>query len=715
MCMNLVKAMGKQLKGTALACLLPILLLVQSNVWAETTSLSADASASIEAWKLERLPSDWWRSFEQSDQASLMTKLQAIHARLQAEVALQPVELQEDLANQIDAIRLNSGAYVDLRQKEPAFGKQEVKSASTYTLTQWLDLLQSVRLANQSQQKERDALDQVRAQVDAIAGEADDAAAAYVTESHQGKLSRLVTMIERRFAWLVADQSLRLQQLSLEKESQRLEMLVERWQAATQQLSLTETDVKQVSSDLSKTRAELEKQFDKLRSAQASAALVWGDDALSRVKAHRQQVNALAANIELLMARLYVQWNERLLAYVSARSDSAFDWEKSLRIPLEAWQSDWQALEALRLHLKSQLEHRREQVQADFLALNENTPVEVSSRQLSQVKRDYQEALQRLSNEQTVLKSADGLIKDLLTIDELQVELLLLHDGVWRNRWHSATQLMRDVINQSVDLLTTTLFKVGDTPVTTLGLLRVVMFIMIAWWVSFWLRKGLTTVAARNEKIARHTTYTLGRLIHYVIMIIGTVVALSSVGIDFSSLAWIAGALSVGIGFGLQDVVKNFVAGLIVMFEKTLKVGDYIELPSGISGTVKEISLRSTLIITGDNLEVVVPNAEFTSGRVVNWTLSDLYRRVHIPFSVGLASDKKVVAEAVLQAAEQVPYSIQEGRRQPQVVLVGLEGKMSFELLVWIKQGAVNHAYGVKASYLWQIESALRQRGIELV
>lgn len=713
--MNLVNSVAYAMKAILFACILPLLWFGHSNARAESPVLSTEAALPIEQWKLERLPSDWWRAFDQADQANLTTKLQLLTSRLSAEVALQPIDTQEDYANQMDAIRLSSGAYADLRQKEPNLAQPPLKPASTYSLAQWLDLLQSVRLAKQAQQKGQYALDQLSAQFDAMTQEADDAAAAYVAEGQQAALARLLTMIERRFAWLVAEQSLRLQRLSLDNERQQVVQLFEHWQLATQQLSVTEDDTKQVSGDLAKSRSEVEKQSDNLRAAQASAALVWGSDVLSQAKSHRQQVNALAANIELLMARIYLQWNERLLAYVNARLAADFDWEKDLRLPLEKWQADWRLLEDARLQLKSQLEHRREQVQSDFLALSENTPSALNPKQLSQMKLDYQHALQRLSNDQTLLKSADGLLTDLSTVDELQVALLLAHDGVWRNRWHSTTQLMRDIVNQTVDLLTSTLFKVGDTPVTTLGLLRVVMFIMIAWWISFWLRKGLTTVASRNEKIARHTAYTLGRLIHYVIMIIGTVVALSSVGIDFSNLAWIAGALSVGIGFGLQDVVKNFVAGLIVMFEKTLKVGDYIELPSGISGSVKEISLRSTLIITGDNLEVVVPNAEFTSGRVVNWTLSDLYRRVHIPFSVSLASDKKQVVDAVLEAAQQVPYSIQEGRRQPQVVLGGLEGKMSFELLVWIKQGAVNHAYGVKASYLWQIETALRERGIELV
>lgn len=713
--MNRVNPLLNWLRLTLLACLLPLLALPMSAVAAEKPALSAAAALPIEQWKLQALPTDWWRAFEGSDAATLSNHIKALNARLLDEIALQAPQSADAYANQLDAIRLNANAYLDLRSKEPSVVNPEAPTVASVDLAQWLDLMQSVRVARQAQQKERYVLNQIESQLDAIAREADDAAAAYVADGEQINLSHLLTMIERRFAWLLVDQSFRLQRLTVEQESQQAAQLSERWQLATQRLSIDDKDMKQVASDLAKSQAESEKRVDSLRSAQASAALVWGTDSLSQSKAHSQQVNALAAHIEWLMARLYVQWNERLLAYVKARSLNGFDWETQLRDPLVTWQKDWQVFEALRAQLKSQLEHRREQVQSDFLALGETPPAELTAKQLSQVKRAYQESLQRLSDEQTLLKSADGLLQDLSTLDELQVALLLEHDGIWRNRWHTTTQFVREVANESVDLLTTSLFKVGDTPVTTLSLLRVVMFIMIAWWLSFWLRKGLTTVASRNEKIARHTAYTLGRLIHYVIMIFGTVIALSSVGIDFSNLAWIAGALSVGIGFGLQDVVKNFVAGLIVMFEKTLKVGDFIELPSGISGTVKEISLRSTLIITGDNLEVVVPNAEFTSGRVVNWTLSDLYRRVHIPFSVSLASDKKMVVDAVLEAAKQVPYSIQEGRRQPQVVLGGLEGKMSFELLVWIKQGAVSHAYGVKASYLWQIESALRQRGIELV
>jgi small-conductance mechanosensitive channel len=350
-----------------------------------------------------------------------------------------------------------------------------------------------------------------------------------------------------------------------------------------------------------------------------------------------------------------------------------------------------------------------------LLILAENPPEGLSAKTLQQAKQMHQQSSKALAEAHAALKGLHAQLTDSEVLLQLQQKLLLAHDGVWGSRWHQFSQAVQRVWDDVVDLMTASIFKIGDTPVTLLGLIRIVIFLTLAWWASYWLRQGLQRVASRNQKIAPHTAYTLGRLIHYLIMIVGTVVALSSVGIDFSNIAWIAGALSVGIGFGLQDVVKNFVAGLIVMFEKTLKVGDFIELPSGISGTVKEISLRSTLITTGDNLEVVVPNAEFTSGRVVNWTLSDAYRRVHIPFAVSLQADKRQVVDAVLLAASRVPYTISEKHREPQVVLGGLEGKMSFELLVWIKQGSVKHAYGVKASYLWHIESALREKGIELV
>lgn len=672
----------------------------------------------VEQWDMQALPADWWRQLQIKDALMLKSRLELLQTKLLAAHAPLTLEQQGNIEHLRESIVTSAKAYLDLMSKMPS--QQAVKPVAVednYSLLIWLDAMRDLRKATNDKAILSDRVQQTVEQLTAITKDADDAAAAYFS-ANSGASERVVIlfdMVERRLAWFVANESLRLQRGHVDAAQSVLEQATIHWQLATERLAISDKDMRSIQTQRESDRKTLEKASDVLRGAQADAVLVWGDDEASRAKSSLQQVLALQASINEANAKAKSKWNDRLFVYLRARSDKTFDWDADLRALMPQWADSADKLDHQRKIWRGQLENRREQVQSALLVLVENPPENLNNKQLIGIKQSYQQAIKVLSDSQSGLKSLHAQLDDVQTLAVLQEALLLAHDGVWGNRWHNTSQAMFAVGEEFWSLITATLFKVGDTPVTLLGLIRVVAFLTIAWWLSFWLRKGLARVASRNNKIAAHTAYTLGRLIHYVIMVVGTVVALSSVGIDFSNLAWIAGALSVGIGFGLQDVVKNFVSGLIVMFEKTLKVGDYIELPSGISGTVKEISLRSTLITTGDNLEVVIPNAEFTSGRVVNWTLSDLYRRVHIPFNVSLSSDKKQVVAAVLAAAEQVPYTIKEGNRAPQVVLGGLDGKMSFELLVWIKQGSVQYAYGVKASYLWQIETALRQQEIELV
>lgn len=688
-------------------------LSIQSLAFAEDKT---DApSTSVEQWDMQSLPADWWRLLSNKDTNLLTATLSQLQNKLLAVRASLTTEQQNDTTNAIQSIASSAKAYLDLSSKSGQVSAKPMVTDDSYPLAVWLDAMRDLRKANNDNTVLADRIAQSNEQLAAIAKDADDAAAAYFSASTDARAFQSIDMIERRLAWLVANESLRLQRVNGEGAQALLVQVDTRWRLATEHLVIGDKDIKSVQAQLDTDHRWLDKSTDLLRNAQADAVLVWGDDEDSRAKAELQQVAVLQASVVNALAKAKNQWNARLLAYLHARSDKQFNWDADLRALIPAWQAEAGQLEQQRKEWRQQLDSHREQVQSALLLLVESPPEGMNSRQLSQIKQAYQQAIKNLADSQAGLKSLRAQLDDSATLAELEDKLLLLHDGVWGSRWHSGSQVLITVSQDVWAMMSSTLFKVGDTPVTLLGIIRVFLFITIAWWLSFWLRKGLVRVAKSNGKIAPHTAYTLGRLIHYVMMIVGIVLALSSVGIDFSNVAWIAGALSVGIGFGLQDVVKNFVSGLIVMFEKTLKVGDYIELPSGIAGNVKEISLRSTLITTADNLEVVIPNAEFTSGRVVNWTLSDLYRRVHIPFNVSLGSDKKAVVDAVLAAANTVPYTIHESQRKPQVVLGSLDGKMAFELLVWIKQGAVKHSYGVKPSYLWQIETALREKGIELV
>jgi small-conductance mechanosensitive channel len=187
-------------------------------------------------------------------------------------------------------------------------------------------------------------------------------------------------------------------------------------------------------------------------------------------------------------------------------------------------------------------------------------------------------------------------------------------------------------------------------------------------------------------------------------------------GIDFSNLALIAGALGVGLGFGLQSIVSNFVSGLIILFEQTLRVGDYIELDTGLTGTVKAINVRSTLINTNDNIDIVVPNSEFTTTRLTNWTLGERTRRMRIPFGVAYGSDKELVRKAALEAAAEVPYTLTHMKgREPDVWLVNYgDSSLDFLLLVWVNRQGARRPTRTTAAYLWELETRLAEYGIEI-
>jgi small-conductance mechanosensitive channel len=273
------------------------------------------------------------------------------------------------------------------------------------------------------------------------------------------------------------------------------------------------------------------------------------------------------------------------------------------------------------------------------------------------------------------------------------------------NSWSTTTSLMG-----------ATLFEINETPVTTLGLLRVLLIFTIALWLSKGIRKAITRVGERRDAVSQSSLYTLGRLVHYVILTVGIIIGLSSIGIDFTKFALFASALGVGIGFGLQTLISNFVSGLIILFEKSLKVGDFVELESGVTGEVKEINMRSTLITTNDNIDILVPNSEFVGGRVINWTLREAYRRMRIPFGVAYGTDKELVKKAALEAAGNVPWTLSKNKgRQPQVWFVEFgDSSLNFELVVWLTPEAVKRPGSVQAAYLWEIETKLNEYAIEV-
>jgi potassium efflux system protein len=259
------------------------------------------------------------------------------------------------------------------------------------------------------------------------------------------------------------------------------------------------------------------------------------------------------------------------------------------------------------------------------------------------------------------------------------------------------------------------LFEVNESPVTAFGIIWAIVIIFFALWCSKHIRRAMERYGTSKGGLSKSASYTIQRLIHYVILIIGIMFALSTIGLDLTKVTLFASALGIGLGFGLQNLVSNFVSGLIILFEKTLNVGDFVELQSGVTGEVKEVNMRSTLITTNDNVDILVPNSEFVNGQVTNWTLREAVRRIHVSFGVAYGTEKETVKKAALEAAARVPWTFSGKKREPSVWFVKFgDSSLDFELVVWLTPDAVKRPGAVQSDYLWEIETSLNEHGIEV-
>lgn len=265
-------------------------------------------------------------------------------------------------------------------------------------------------------------------------------------------------------------------------------------------------------------------------------------------------------------------------------------------------------------------------------------------------------------------------------------------------------------------LLDYRLLSAADMTITVGGVIAAVFVVALAWLASMLLRHAIGRYGDSHEHANKAALYTVSRLLHYVLLVIGLLLALSMVGLPVDKFAVFAGAIGVGLGFGLQAIFNNFISGVVLLFDRSLKVGDFVELESGVHGEVRDIMIRATRISTNDNIDILVPNSEFVSGRVVNWTHREVSRRMRVGFGVAYGTDKELVKKAALEAAAEVPFTLDlEGPRKPQVWLVGFgDSSLDFELVVWLNAEATKRPDAVDAAYLWALHSALERYAIEI-
>jgi len=264
--------------------------------------------------------------------------------------------------------------------------------------------------------------------------------------------------------------------------------------------------------------------------------------------------------------------------------------------------------------------------------------------------------------------------------------------------------------------LSTPLFYISEIPITALSILRFVLIMTLTVWFSRLLSNALTTLSGARIGMRKSRVYRIKRLFEYLFLATGFLVAIAAVGFNFSSLLVVIGALGVGLGFGLQSIFNNFISGIIILFESQLKVGDFIELESNTHGEILEINARSTIIATNDGTEVIVPNSEIITHKVVNWTLRHPYRRIHVPFHVAYGIDKDKMARIVIEAAKKIPKTLtRPSIPEPIVDFIAFgESSLLFELAVWVNDVAAKSSKTTLSDYLWAIDTALNDNQIPI-
>lgn len=317
-------------------------------------------------------------------------------------------------------------------------------------------------------------------------------------------------------------------------------------------------------------------------------------------------------------------------------------------------------------------------------------------------------AKQEAGSDPAALAALEQEAIDLARVD--QQSRKLVHAAVVLAALVSAYWIWVDVLPALSVLHEAKLWQDGTEAVTLASLLKALLILVMAVVAARNLPGALTMALLRHSSVKAGERYAVATLGRYAIVLIGLAMAFSAVGIGWSKVQWLAAAISVGLGFGLQEVFANFVSGVILLFERPLRVGDWVSVGDTF-GTVSRIRIRATTILDFDRREVVIPNREFITGRLVNWTLTDAITRLRIPVGVAYGTDTTRARALLLQAARECPTVLADP--MPIAAFLGF-GDSTLDLVLWAHVEDVANRVATTTALHERIASLFREAGIEI-
>ena len=276
-----------------------------------------------------------------------------------------------------------------------------------------------------------------------------------------------------------------------------------------------------------------------------------------------------------------------------------------------------------------------------------------------------------------------------------------------------ATLYIFDQLTPTIAFLEAISFQVGDIHVSLYAILRLAVFGLVLFWLGAWSNRYGQMVIRSKETLDVRTREVFAKLFQIALFLVIFLLLLQGVGIDLTALAVFGGALGVGIGFGLQQIASNFISGMIILLDKSMAIGDYIEMEDGKSGILKKLDMRSSSLQTYDGKMVVVPNEKFITSTFTNWTHEDPRQRYSLTFSVAYDSDIPSIPGLILNAIKQHPQVLLEPELPDCEIIEFADSGVVFQLEYWV-EGIDDGRNRISSDLLMMIWQTLHENKISI-
>lgn len=639
-----------------------------------------------------------------------------LQANLQTILKGSPLQEDEEARELLQRIELQLHALRSVEQYPSLLSPQPRAFKKIYSIDAMIEVSRDMRIAESEAEASKEALEQRGRFIEVLGRQRDRLFDRYevIEERTPKKLLLGIQVIATTIATDIAHHELKQLERTIAVHRERAKLLHEEFLFAKDHIDTSDKAMDQALSRRKQAEEQYKKAQDELEKKEEEALSTLSAKGQENGTAENQLLRQEVIFVSLMEAQAYVELlmgKMEVLLLQLYRNPKDFDLNE-VNVEVGEWEDQIDTLAAKADEWRTEVQEAQKLAGRTLSLID----LEEDRQESKKIVQRQQEVISISQKAELELQKLDSLVQDAYLLSDLldqELSSLLGLEVKWlKDTWLWAVWLVvafRDSLND-------VLFSLGKTEITPLGILYFFIILILSFWLAKLVVRGMSRIAEGHKPAQRSLMYRISRLIKYVIIAMGVFIALSALGFDFSSFIIVAGALGVGLGFGLQDIFHNFIAGIILLAENHLKVGDYIELQDGQKGRILEIHFRSTNIITNDGVEILVPNKEMINTRVINWTLRDPFRRVHIPFTIPYGVDKEKAVALVEEEVKKVSSTLQRSvKAEPKVRLHKLgDNGLEFQLIVWVHERVATREVVVMHDFLWAIETVLRKNGFTI-